>query len=45
MALALLWLNMHRDKYNLRTWKGMPWDLLDNLYGEVVREADLPRCA
>lgn len=32
MALALLWLNMHRDKYSTRAWKGMPWDLLDNLF-------------
>jgi hypothetical protein len=32
MALALMWLNMHRDKYSTRAWKAMPWHLLDNLF-------------
>ena len=32
MALALMWLNIHGDKYGTRAWKGLPWDLLDNLF-------------
>lgn len=32
MALALMALNIHGDKYGMRAWKSFPWELLDNLH-------------
>ncbi len=32
MVLALLYLNMFRDRFSLRAWKGFDWDSMDRLY-------------
>jgi len=32
VALAMLYLTMHGDRFGARAWKGMNWDLLDALH-------------
>lgn len=32
VALAVLWLSVHGDKYSARVWKSLDWDLLDILH-------------
>jgi len=31
-ALAILSLTLHGDKYGLRAWKGLDWDVMDRLF-------------
>jgi hypothetical protein len=32
MVLALLYLTTFHDKYGVRAWKSMDWDVMDRLY-------------
>jgi Domain of unknown function (DUF6429) len=33
-VLALMWLNIHGDKYETRAWKGFDWDAMERLHAQ-----------